>query len=281
MNVDPKTEPPTSTERAMSLSQLLGRSRQVVNLMEECAVALASVNAFIKQTLAASAPPPDTDVTYLNSAAVEKKLLHASALLSAVNRTLREEAREREMLDHQYAAAVEQEAAARRAALHDVLTGLPNRTLFNVRLEHGIAQARRHGRNLAVMFVDLDNFKTINDSQGHDAGDQVLATIARRLTETTRGDDTVSRHGGDEFLYLALETGDEATIALIAEKLIRAIQMPCDVTVGGREAQLCVTASIGISIYPNDGTTVDSLIDGADKAMYLAKQNQSRYLFAT
>src|SRR6202044_3678914 len=110
--------------------------------------------------------------------------------------------RDRTLVDHQLAAAVEQVEGSRNAALHDSLTGLPNRVLFRDRLEHGIAQAKRHRWILAVMFVDMDNFKSINDTYGHEAGDAVLQTVAKRLAHNARVDDTVSRYGGDEFLYL-------------------------------------------------------------------------------
>jgi diguanylate cyclase (GGDEF)-like protein len=161
--------------------------------------------------------------------------------------------------------------------LHDALTGLPNRVLFNDRLEHGMAQAKRHGWTLAVMFLDLDKFKTINDSYGHDAGDAVLLTIAKRLKETTRTDDTISRHGGDEFLYLLMEINDDQDAAVVAKKIIQAVQVPCDVNVG----QLTVNSSIGISIFPRDGNTAEALIASADAAMYRAKQSQSGYAFAS
>src|SRR6202044_2544115 len=123
--------------------------------------------------------------------------------------------RDRTLVDHQLAAAVEQVEGSRNAALHDSLTGLPNRVLFNDRLEHGIAQAKRHRWILAVMFVDLDNFKSINDTYGHQAGDAVLQTVAVRLKHNTRNDDTVSRYGGDEFLYLLTHMREQKDIEMI------------------------------------------------------------------
>ncbi len=268
------------TGRTQSIAGLLAQSERVLRLLEECADGLALSDASSKDSLARPVPATDRHAPLLGSAAVAQKLRDASGLVSAVNRGLVEEVRDREMLEHQFAATVEQEEAARRAALHDALTGLPNRTLFNIQLEHGIAQAKRHGWTLAVMFADLDNFKHINDTHGHDAGDEILVALARRLKDSTRGDDTVSRHGGDEFLYLALELGDAASIALIAEKLVRTIQAPYNLSSNRPDGPLGVTASIGIAIYPKDGTTADRLINSADKAMYRAKRNESRYAFA-
>jgi GGDEF domain-containing protein len=127
---------------------------------------------------------------------VESKVQEASDGLSVVNLALKDEVKERNLLEGKLAAVTEQGRLDRHAALHDLLTGLPNRALFYDRLEYGFRQARRHGWRLAVMFVDLDDFKVINDTYGHAAGDCLLQAIARRLTESTRGDDTVSRHGG-------------------------------------------------------------------------------------
>jgi diguanylate cyclase (GGDEF)-like protein len=178
------------------------------------------------------------------------------------------------------AAALEQEEAARDAAFHDDLTGLANRALFNDRLEHGIAQATRGGWTLAVMFIDLDNFKTINDTHGHDAGDAALRTTAQRLKENTRSVDTVGRHGGDEFLYLLTEIRKKKDIKKIAEKIIKQLQAPCSISVSNRNVDLSIEASIGISIFGKDGATADELIKSADEAMYRAKQSKSRYSFA-
>jgi diguanylate cyclase (GGDEF)-like protein len=208
-------------------------------------------------------------------------LSEAAEKLTAVNQALESEIRDRDLVDHQLAASKEQEAVARHAALHDILTGLPNRALFNDRLEHGFAQARRHGWSIAVMFLDLDKFKDINDAHGHDAGDAVLKAVARRLGENARGDDTVSRLGGDEFLYLLTEIRDEKNIAAVVEKILGAVQAPLEVAVGGRDVSLSIRASIGISIFPRDGTTVEALITGADRAMYRAKQEKSGYSFDT
>src|SRR6202044_4096675 len=140
--------------------------------------------------------------------------------------------RDRTLVDHQLAAAVEQVEGSRNAALHDSLTGLPNRVLFNDRLEHGIAQAKRHRWILAVMFVDLNNFKSINDTYGHQAGDAVLQTVAMRLKHNTRNDDTISRFGGDEFLCVLTQLHEQDEIAIIAAKILKAIQAPCDLRVG-------------------------------------------------
>jgi diguanylate cyclase (GGDEF)-like protein len=152
--------------------------------------------------------------------------------------------------------------------------------LFNDRLQHGIAQAKRHRRILAVMFVDLDNFKTINDTYGHEAGDAVLQTVATRLRHNTRDADTVSRYGGDEFLYLLNQIREESDISMIAAKILKAIQTPCNVNVRDVIANPCMKASIGISVFPRDGDTASALIERADEAMYQAKKSETGYIFA-
>jgi len=212
--------------------------------------------------------------------AIAGQLHDASTTLTAVIQSLRVEIRDRNMVDHQLAAAVEQEEGSRIAALHDNLTGLPNRLLFRDRLQHGIAQAKRHRWTLAVMFVDLDNFKAINDTYGHDAGDEVLHTVATRLKQNTRDADTVSRYGGDEFLYLVNQIREESDVAMIAAKLLKAIHAPCTLNVAGVAAMPCMRASIGISVFPRDGITVSALIKSADGAMYGAKESGSGYAFA-
>ncbi len=212
---------------------------------------------------------------------VENKVQEASDALSVVNRALEAQVRERHVLEHQLATVTEQEEVARHAALHDALTGLPNRALFNDRLEHGLAQAKRHNWTMAVMFMDLNDFKIINDTYGHDVGDNVLQTIAGRLKENTRGDDTMSRYGGDEFLYLLLEIGNEQNVIFIAKKIIQAIQAPQEVSVADGSVSLTISASIGISVFPKDGTTAEALIKNADKAMYEAKRTKSGYAFAS
>jgi diguanylate cyclase (GGDEF)-like protein len=164
--------------------------------------------------------------------------------------------------------------------LHDQLTGLPNRLLFKDRLEHGIAQAKRHQWILAVMFLDLDNFKTINDTYGHPAGDVVLQTVATRIARNARNEDTVSRHGGDEFLYLLTSLHEQKDVAMIAAKILKAIQAPCEVCVGDVIINLCPEVSIGISVFPKDGATAEALIRNADESMYRAKEQKSGVAFA-
>ena len=276
----PNAQATVRTKPVKALTQVLGQTEEVKGLVDEAAQELSSVNAVLKQELEDRKALPGVEETLEKSEAVEDKVQEAADKLAVVKAALKEEVRERHVLDIQLAAVIEREEASRHAAFHDSLTSLPNRALFIDRLEHGLAQARRHGWKLAVMFLDLDGFKKINDTHGHDAGDQVLKSIATRLTEITRDDDTVSRHGGDEFIYLLTEVKGERELTAIAEKILAAIQQPCDVGAGESAFAANVSASVGIAVFPKDGDTAQALIARADKAMYRAKASKSGYAFA-
>ena len=152
-------------------------------------------------------------------------------------------------------------------AYHDGLTGLPNRSLFAKLLGQSISESRRYDRQLAVAFLDLDRFKQINDTLGHDAGDQLLREVADRLRGCVRASDTVARLGGDEFVVLLLDLVDPKCSTLVAQKILAAIAKP--ITLLGHEFR--VTASVGISVYPQDGSDEQTLTKNADVAMYQAK----------
>lgn len=163
-------------------------------------------------------------------------------------------------------------------AQHDFLTGLPNRALLTERLSRAIGQARRHGKRVGLMFVDLDYFKHINDSLGHAIGDRLLQRVAERLATSIRDTDTVCRQGGDEFVILLAEIEQPTDAAPIAEKLLAAFAEPC--MISGHE--LHVSLSIGVSIYPDDGLDADAVMKNADTAMYHAKANgRNNYQFFT
>ncbi len=153
-------------------------------------------------------------------------------------------------------------------AEHDFLTGLPNRALLADRLERSIALAERHGKRVGLMYLDVDNFKEINDTFGHSIGDQLLQSIARRLLACVRFSDTVSRQGGDEFVVLLADVEDASGIVLTAQKLIEAMAEPH--LIG--DQSLHVTLSIGFSIYPDDAKDIDTVLCNADAAMYHAKK---------
>ncbi len=280
MTIDAVAKKPADAPAAKSLTRVLGQSEQVKDLVEEAAEELSSVNTVLKQELAEQNPAPGVENALAQSEAVEDKVQDASERLSVVNQALKSEVQDRHVLEEQLAEVTRQGEADRHAALHDPLTGLPNRALFDDRLEHGMAQAKRHGWALAVMFLDLDGFKNINDTYGHDAGDDLLRQIAVRLKENTRSDDTVFRHGGDEFLYLLMEVRDERDIVSVAGKLIKAIQAPCDIDLHGLIISPSVSASIGIAVYPKNGATAQMLVKSADKAMYRAKRDKAGHAFA-
>jgi diguanylate cyclase (GGDEF)-like protein len=157
---------------------------------------------------------------------------------------------------------------SRFQGLHDSLTRLPNRLLFNDRLQSAIAEAGRSGEQFAVLFVDLDRFKTINDSLGHSVGDQVLGAVAKRLRASVRASDTVSRYAGDEFTLILRHIVQRDDVTRIADKIVKVLETPLTLT-DGRELQ--ITASLGISFYPDDGKDGEILLKHADVAMYSAK----------
>ena len=154
-------------------------------------------------------------------------------------------------------------------AQHDFLTGLPNRMLLNDRVGQAIAFAQRHEKQVAVLFLDLDGFKHINDSLGHPTGDKLLQSIARRLVECVRGADTVSRQGGDEFVVLLSELEQSEDAAHTARRMLQVVAEAHSID----QHDLHVTTSIGVSVYPDDGLDAETLIKNADTAMYQAKEN--------
>ncbi len=159
------------------------------------------------------------------------------------------------------------EARLNYLAYHDTLTDLPNRALFQDRLEHALARARRFGSQLALLIIDLDRFKNFNDSLGHDMGDQVLWKVACQLRNGLREVDTLARIGGDEFVIVLENIASQADVVTVAKKVLSLVVQPISL----REHQLFLTASIGISLFPQNGEDVSSLMRKADRAMHQAK----------
>lgn len=176
-------------------------------------------------------------------------------LFTGVVRDITERKKAREKIEH--------------LAHHDPLTGLPNRNLFTERMERAIYRAKRSGKPLGLMFVDLDKFKPINDQLGHEAGDTVLKVVAERMAHCVRTTDTVARIGGDEFVAILENLDQWESAAVVAQKIIRALTQSIDVA-NNKTAQ--VGASIGIAIFPEDGNTLDDLSRAADVAMYAVKE---------
>ena len=160
------------------------------------------------------------------------------------------------------------EAKIQYLATHDGLTALPNRAMFGQLLSHALRSAKRYERKFAVLFIDLDRFKLVNDTLGHEAGDVLLKEMARRLKECLRASDVIARLGGDEFVVLVQEVNEAEQVTAVARKILAAAIKPMDIL--GHEIR--VTASIGISVYPGDAEDEQSLMKNADVAMYLAKE---------
>ena len=161
-------------------------------------------------------------------------------------------------------------------AQYDQLTGLINRTLFRDRLVHAMARSKRKDQPLAIMLLDLDRFKAVNDTLGHDVGDQLLRVVAARLTECVREVDTVARMGGDEFTAILEGISGEADVTVVANRIVESIGTPFELG----PHRVSIGASIGITLYPLDDQDIDELLRHADKAMYAAKhQGGSRFQF--
>lgn len=171
------------------------------------------------------------------------------------------------LVAHDVTAARELSDRLARLALHDHLTGLPNRTLFADRLDRAIGLAKRAGERFALLYIDLDDFKEVNDGLGHQVGDQVLQMAAERLLHCVRDSDTVSRQGGDEFLALLMNCSDADAGIVCAQKIVDTLSAPYPVD----GEQLRLSATVGIALYPSDATEARSLVRAADTAMYRAK----------
>jgi diguanylate cyclase (GGDEF)-like protein/PAS domain S-box-containing protein len=179
-------------------------------------------------------------------------------------------------IQHDVTASTQAREAIERLAFHDSLTGLPNRISFLEALGRSIARAAAEGRMLALLYLDLDDFKPINDAMGHAAGDELLIAVAERLRGAVRKTDTVARLGGDEFAVLLTDVGQPDVAGALAGKLVERIGQPYMLN----RRRIAVGASIGISLYPRDGATIDELLSHADAAMYAAKADgRRRYRF--
>ena len=274
---------------APPLVKALNQSEYVKEKVEECAQELSSVNEVLKHEITEHLPLEQVEQALQQSEEVEAKVQECADDLSLVNQALADEIKERKKLERKLAESKSdlaetqaelsdtqvQEQQARHLALHDFVTALPNRTLLNDRLNTALALAKRHTWRLAVMFLDLDRFKSINDSYGHGVGDKVLKIVSERLQKSVRGADTVGRQGGDEFLYIMQEIKDEADVENAAAKIIENIAQSFEVD----GLTLAVQPSIGIAIYPQDGNSANVLVKNADSAMYKAKQSDKGYSF--
>ncbi len=260
------------------LKQVLKKNEKIKETVKKAASKLTSVNKVLKQK---KVPVQVKKEALAENEDAEKKVTKAADDLKLVNVKLAEEMAERifieselsntktdlaEVRDDLSKAQVKTEEAQQNA-LQDALTGLPNRVSFEQRLDHGLTQAKRHGWGLAVLFIDVDKFKNINDSYGHNLGDQVLLMVANRLNSFVRDEDMVSRWGGDEFVCLLFEVKQEDDVTRLAEKMINRIAEACEFD----GIILSIRVSIGIAIYPTDGETAAVLFKNADTAMYKAK----------
>jgi diguanylate cyclase (GGDEF)-like protein len=277
--MDPQAEKPAADTQPTTapLLRALNKSVQVQEKVERAATDLSAVNAVLKDEIAEGVPLANIEIALTESEDVESKVQEAAAELVDVNDALAEEIGQRDQLenrlsnsDRALSESRAREKTSSHSALHDAVTGLPNLALFKDRLSNGLAQAMRHNWRLAVMFIDLDEFKSINDTHGHETGDRVLQAVAQRLQTVVRSGDTVSRRSGDEFLFLMLEAKDESSAEALASKIVTNIADVCDVD----GEQFKVKASIGIALYPEDGRTPQELLKHADAAMYAAKQQQ-------
>ena len=199
---------------------------------------------------------------------LEKTVKLRTKELSEINATLVNEINERLRI----------EASFKHQAHHDSLTSLPNRLLLDARLNHAIERAKRGNLQVAVMFLDLDHFKTINDSLGHDVGDKLLVSMSKRLLNCIREDDTVARLGGDEFIIIIEQVHDISDLDPLLKKIMKVTAEAIVID----EHELSTSASIGISIYPDDGINAEQLMRNADAAMYYVKENgRHKYHFYT
>lgn len=260
--------------KKVSLKRVLTKNEKIKESVKKAAGDLTSVNKVLKQK---KVPIHVMKGALTQNEGAEQQVTKAAGDLKLVNLKLAKELAERMAIESELAEArddlsksqVETEEA-QQIALQDALTGIPNRVSFEQGFDHGLIQAQRHGWGLAVLFIDLDEFKSINDLYGHDVGDQVLQMVANRLRSSLREEDLVSRWGGDEFVCLLFDVKQEADATRLAEKIIEQVAEACEF----QGTTFSINASIGIAIYPTDGETAEILFKKADTAMYKAKETE-------
>ncbi len=268
----------------LPLKRVLDQSEEIQESVKDAADRLSSVNLVLKHK--DHFPVQSIQEVVTQNEEIEQKLVKAADDLHEVNDELAKAVAERIEIESELAdkrndlsevhaalsKAQSQEEDAILIGLHDALTKLPNRLLFEQRLDYGLIQAKRYGWKFAILFIDLDKFKDVNDTYGHQIGDKVLMMAADRLKVFVRGEDTVSRWGGDEFVCLLMNVNLEADVISLAEKIIDHIAEECEFD----GIFLSISASIGIAIYPQDGETADILLKNVDKAMYKSKGTDQR-----
>ena len=269
------------TTKNASLDRVLKKNEKIKKTVTQAASELTSINEVLKQEKGVEVPVQIIKEVIIQNKKVEYKVAKAADDLHNVNAELSQEMAERVVLESELAdtktdlaevrddlsKSQAKEKETRRSSLQDALTGLPNRLSFEQDLDQGLRQAKRHGWGLAVLFIDIDKFKSVNDSYGHGLGDKVLVMMANRLQSFLRDEDTVSRWGGDEFVCLLLEVKQDTDVTRLAEKMASRMAEVCEFD----GIVLSIRASIGIAIYPADGETADTLFKNADTAMFKAK----------
>jgi len=267
--------------KKVSLTHVLNKTKKITKHVKHAATELTSINEVLQQGVEDNIPVRTIEAAIIQNEDVERKVAGAADDLHQANIDLAKEVTERVVIETELAdtktdlaevrddlsKSQAKEEETRKFTLQDALTGLPNRVSFEQDLDQGLRQAKRHGWGLAVLFIDIDRFKSVNDSYGHGLGDKVLVMMANRLQSFLRDEDTVSRWGGDEFVCLLLEVKQEADVTRLAEKMASRMAEACELD----GIVLSIRASIGIAIYPADGETADTLFKNADTAMFKAK----------
>jgi diguanylate cyclase (GGDEF)-like protein len=262
---------------------------QIKRRFDACACELAAGKVRLWQRLSERTSLTDIDRSLAAAGQVEVMVLECSRDLQQILDAIDDDVRLQRRLEVELQGARRElhearlelvatradEKQAQHTAFHDELTGLPNRASFRAQSSHALGRGAPHARKIGLMYIDLDGFKTINDVHGHRIGDELLKVIAARLERSVRAGDTISRHGGDEFLCLLLDVDDEEQVAGVARKLFDTVSAPCRLG----DLTLSVTPSIGIAVSPRDGTTVEQLLQSADSAMYAAKQQRLGHAF--
>jgi diguanylate cyclase len=272
--------------KEVSLKRVLNKNKIIQNNVAHASNELNSINKVLNQGKKVTVPVKTIEKAITQNADVEHKVEKAADDLQQVNLDLANEVDERVVVESELAdtkndlakvrddlsKSQDKEEEIREIMFQDALTGLPNRVLFEQHLDQGLILAKRQGWGLAVLFLDLDEFKSINDTYGHDLGDKVLLMVAKRLQSLIRDEDTVSRWGGDEFMCLLLEVKEEADVTRLAEKMVKRIAKVCNFN----GVALSIKASVGIAIYPTNGETAEILFKNADTAMFKAKGTKTR-----